>query len=175
MVRFVESRRFDHKLLWDLDRSGKMHQGGIPADEKVAGPEQRGCLPEVRGLYNKNVAVRGADQNLFVSLFFFRTSEKQDCHLRMVLIHALNQTQIMIQRPAAERQILRSAGTDVNAKSLSRAQVPLAEMFGFSTILRSATQGKAQFTMEFAIYRQVPQSIAEKIALEAAQNKKSAA
>jgi elongation factor G len=48
-------------------------------------------------------------------------------------------------------------------------------MFGFSTILRSATQGKAQFTMEFAIYRQVPQSIAEKIALEAAQNKKSAA
>jgi elongation factor G len=55
------------------------------------------------------------------------------------------------------------------------SQVPLAEMFGFSTILRSATQGKAQFTMEFAIYRQVPQSIAEKIALEAAENKKSAA
>lgn len=55
------------------------------------------------------------------------------------------------------------------------AQVPLAEMFGFSTILRSSTQGKAQFTMEFALYRQVPQSIAEKIALEAAQNKKSAA
>ena len=55
------------------------------------------------------------------------------------------------------------------------AQMPLAEMFGFSTILRSSTQGKAQFTMEFAHYRQVPQSIAEKIALEVAQNKKSAA
>ncbi|MBP7766091.1 MAG: elongation factor G [Syntrophaceae bacterium] len=55
------------------------------------------------------------------------------------------------------------------------AQVPLAEMFGFSTVLRSATQGKAQFTMEFALYRQVPQSIAEKIALEVAQNKKTAA
>ncbi len=55
------------------------------------------------------------------------------------------------------------------------AQVPLAEMFGFSTVLRSSTQGKAQFTMEFALYRQVPQSIAEKIALEVAQNKKSAA
>jgi len=48
-------------------------------------------------------------------------------------------------------------------------------MFGFSTILRSSTQGKAQFTMEFALYRQVPQSIAEKIALEVAQNKKTAA
>jgi elongation factor G len=41
------------------------------------------------------------------------------------------------------------------------AQVPLAEMFGFSTVLRSATQGKAQFTMEFSTYKQVPKSIAE--------------
>jgi elongation factor G len=55
------------------------------------------------------------------------------------------------------------------------AQVPLAEMFGFSTVLRSATQGKAQFTMEFALYRQVPQSIAEKIAEEVALRKKSTA
>ena len=37
------------------------------------------------------------------------------------------------------------------------SQVPLAEMFGYSTVLRSSTQGKAQFTMEFANYRQVPQ------------------
>ncbi|MDQ5987928.1 MAG: Elongation factor G [Syntrophus sp. SKADARSKE-3] len=55
------------------------------------------------------------------------------------------------------------------------AQVPLAEMFGFSTVLRSATQGKAQFTMEFALYRQVPSSIAEKIAEEVANRKKNAA
>lgn len=55
------------------------------------------------------------------------------------------------------------------------AQVPLAEMFGFSTILRSATQGKAQFTMEFALYRQVPQSLAEKIEEEAAARKRRAA
>ena len=55
------------------------------------------------------------------------------------------------------------------------AQVPMGEMFGFSTVLRSSTQGKAQFTMEFALYRQVPQSIAEKIAEEVAQRKKNAA
>ena len=64
---------------------------------------------------------------------------------------------------------------DEGVMSVIEAQMPLAEMFGFSTILRSATQGKAQFTMEFSIYRQVPQSIAEKIALNVAQNKKSAA
>ena len=43
------------------------------------------------------------------------------------------------------------------------AQAPLAEMFGFSTVLRSSTQGKAQFTMEFFSYKQVPKSIAEEI------------
>ncbi len=42
-------------------------------------------------------------------------------------------------------------------------QVPLAEMFGYSTVLRSSTQGKAQFTMEFANYKQVPQSITEEL------------
>ncbi|MDO9566359.1 MAG: elongation factor G [Candidatus Desulfaltia sp.] len=53
------------------------------------------------------------------------------------------------------------------------AQVPLAEMFGFSTVLRSSTQGKAQFTMEFAIYKQVPQSIAEELIEQAAKEKKN--
>jgi elongation factor G len=43
------------------------------------------------------------------------------------------------------------------------AKVPLAEMFGFSTVLRSATQGKAQFTMEFSNYKKLPQSIAENL------------
>ena len=64
---------------------------------------------------------------------------------------------------------------DEGFQCVVEAQVPLAEMFGFSTVLRSATQGKAQFTMEFAMYRQVPQSVAEKIALEVAQKKKSVA
>ncbi len=54
------------------------------------------------------------------------------------------------------------------------AQVPLSEMFGFSTILRSATQGQAQFTMEFHQYRQVPSSVAEALEEEAAKKKKAA-
>lgn len=52
------------------------------------------------------------------------------------------------------------------------AQVPLAEMFGYSTTLRSSTQGKAQFTMEFFTYRQTPKSIEEKLAKQSAEGKK---
>ena len=55
------------------------------------------------------------------------------------------------------------------------AQVPLAEMFGFSTVLRSSTQGRAQFTMEFVKYKQAPQSIAEELIEQAAKEKKNAA
>ena len=43
------------------------------------------------------------------------------------------------------------------------AEVPLSEMFGYSTVLRSLTQGKAEFTMEFASYKQVPKSVSEEI------------
>ena len=43
------------------------------------------------------------------------------------------------------------------------AEVPLSEMFGYSTVLRSLTQGKAEFTMEFATYKQVPKSVSEEI------------
>ena len=41
------------------------------------------------------------------------------------------------------------------------AEVPLSEMFGFSTVLRSLTQGKAEFSMEFEKYGKVPASISE--------------
>jgi len=44
-----------------------------------------------------------------------------------------------------------------------QAMVPLSEMFGYSTDLRSATQGRATYTMQFAHYEEVPKNIAEEI------------
>ncbi len=43
------------------------------------------------------------------------------------------------------------------------AKVPLAEMFGYATTLRSATQGKAEFSMEFHRYAQAPRDVGEEL------------
>ena len=53
------------------------------------------------------------------------------------------------------------------------AEVPLSEMFGYSTTLRSSTQGKAEFTMEFAKFAKVPQSIGEELIKKAEETKKA--
>ncbi|MBK7381433.1 MAG: elongation factor G [Ignavibacteriales bacterium] len=55
-----------------------------------------------------------------------------------------------------------------------KAIVPLAEMFGYATILRSMTQGRAIYSMQFSHYNEVPKSIAEEIA-EKSLGKKSTA
>ena len=52
---------------------------------------------------------------------------------------------------------------DVPAGKAVRAGVPLSEMFGYATDMRSATQGRATFSMEFETYKQVPDNIAEAI------------
>jgi elongation factor G len=46
-----------------------------------------------------------------------------------------------------------------------RASVPLAEMFGYATTLRSLTQGRATYTMEFKHYAAVPREILEQVAV----------
>ena len=53
---------------------------------------------------------------------------------------------------------------DAPSGKVIRAEVPLAEMFGYATDLRSATQGRATYSMEFAKYNEVPANIADAVA-----------
>ena len=60
--------------------------------------------------------------------------------------------------------------TDLQGESATiLAEVPLAETFGYSTDLRSMTQGQGTFSMEFCKYKQVPKTIQEKIIEERKQ------
>ena len=52
---------------------------------------------------------------------------------------------------------------DRNGSKIIDAEIPLSEMFGYATDLRSRTQGRGQYTMQFSHYNEVPKSVAEKI------------
>ena len=101
----------------------------------------------------------------------------------MALRKALEQAKPILLEPLMELEIVMPEASlgdvvgDLNAKrakimgmdvrqgglQVVTAQVALAEMFGYSTDLRSATQGRASFSMHFASYDRVPDKIAEKI------------
>ena len=64
------------------------------------------------------------------------------------------------------------SSTEDGAFSRVEAEVPLSEMFGFSTVLRSLTQGKAEFSMEFLKYGKVPNSISDTLVKEYEEKRK---
>ena len=71
-----------------------------------------------------------------------------------------------------QRRGLIVSSTEDGAFTTVEAEVPLAEMFGYATVLRSTTQGKAEFTMEFSRYAKVPESILEDLKKKVAEQKK---
>ena len=67
------------------------------------------------------------------------------------------------------------SSTEDNNQCQVIAEVPLSEMFGYSTVLRSLTQGKAEFTMEVEKYGRVPQSVSDELKKEYQEKKKAQA
>ncbi|AEI78741.1 MULTISPECIES: elongation factor G [Cupriavidus] len=64
---------------------------------------------------------------------------------------------------SSRRGIVQGMDDMVGGGKIIKAEVPLSEMFGYSTSLRSATQGRATYTMEFKHYAEAPKNIAEAV------------
>ena len=70
---------------------------------------------------------------------------------------------------SSRRGQIQGMGDRGNAKTI-KAKVPLSEMFGYATDLRSTTQGRASYTMQFDSYEAVPKNVAEEIVSKAGGN-----
>jgi len=68
-----------------------------------------------------------------------------------------------IMRTINQRRGMILGSSEEDGFARVEAEVPLAEMFGYSTVLRSATQGKAEFSMEFAKYAPVPPEVGKQL------------
>ncbi len=73
---------------------------------------------------------------------------------------------------SSKRGIITSSEVQGHAVVM-RAEVPLASMFDYANELRSMTQGKGSFTMEFNRYKQVPKSIQEEVVIRRREEKEA--
>ncbi len=111
---------------------------------------------------SSEMAFAAAARNAFIEAYrkagpvihepIMRVSVETPTQFQGGVMKLLNQRRAMIVGTQEEGQMC-----------VIEASVPLAEMFGFSNVLRSATQGQAQFAMEFLEYREVPRQIAEEL------------
>ncbi len=72
-----------------------------------------------------------------------------------------------------QRRGMISSSSEDGAFCKVEAEVPLSEMFGFSTVIRSLSQGKAEFTMEFLKYGKVPTNVSESLRKEYLEKRKA--
>ena len=64
---------------------------------------------------------------------------------------------------SSRRGMVQGMDDMVGGGKIIKAEVPLSEMFGYSTSLRSATQGRATYSMEFKHYSEAPKNVADAI------------
>ncbi|HEN21081.1 MAG TPA: elongation factor G, partial [Desulfobacteraceae bacterium] len=80
-----------------------------------------------------------------------------------VCIEAPSEFQGNVMSSINQRRGLIISSAEDGVFSTIEAEVPLSEMFGYATLLRSLTQGKAEFTMEFARYSRLPDALADEL------------
>jgi elongation factor G len=95
--------------------------------------------------------------------------------LMTVVVETPTEFQGAVMGSLNQRRGMIVGSQDEGVMCVIEAQVPLSEMFGYSTVLRSLTQGKAQFTMEFDTYRKVPKGVEEDLVQKANEDKKNVA
>jgi elongation factor G len=83
-----------------------------------------------------------------------------------VVVEGPGEFQGAVFRTLMQRRGTIIGSTEEDGFARVEAEVPLAEMFGYSTDLRSSTQGKAEYTMEFHRYAPVPREVQEKLLTE---------
>lgn len=64
---------------------------------------------------------------------------------------------------SSRRGLVQGMEEMIGGGKIIRAEVPLSEMFGYSTVLRSMSQGRATYTMEFKHYAEAPRNVADAI------------
>ena len=105
-----------------------------------------------------------------------RNRFRSACSLLVLLVALILPSVVTAQQVPTPEQFFGDVLGDINSRrghvqdvetfgtlQIIRAQLPLAETFGYTTELRSMTQGRAVYSMEFAHYEEVPKSKAEEI------------
>jgi len=180
----------DEEFIFDNQVSGgSIPTQYIPACEKgfraclVKGPKMEFPVTGVRVVINdgashavdsSEMAFQAAARGAFLEGY---NKAKPVIHepIMKVVVETPTEFQGAVMGSLNQRRGMILGTQDEGVMCVIEAQVPLSEMFGYSTVLRSSTQGKAQFTMEFAMYKQVPKGIGEELIKKAAEEKKNAA
>ncbi|MFZ1983876.1 MAG: elongation factor G [Desulfatitalea sp.] len=186
---YIEPCAEEDFIFSDEVRGGTVPTQYIPACEKgfrncmAKGPKLEFPLTNIRVVLNdgashsvdsSDMAFQAAARGGFLQAFAKAKPVVQEPIMKVV-VETPTEFQGPVMGSLNQRRGMIVGAQDEGVMCAIESQVPLAEMFGYSTVLRSLTQGKAQFTMEFATYKQVPQSIAEEIAKKAAEKKQKVA
>jgi len=123
---------------------------------------------------SSDMAFQAAARHAFLQGYAKAKSVIQEPIMKVV-VETPTEFQGAVMSTLNQRRAMIVGSQDEGPFSEIEAQVPLSEMFGYSTDLRSVTKGQAQFTMEFLTYRQVPQTITDELAKKSAADKKNVA